>query len=211
MSDENRQKSWEKSEEIICSELKSNEKDVRNAAIIKLDGMDDEVLKLAPDSIVEPLVVAARWGQKYKDEASRSAVNVLTKMGSVAVEPLLSLTEDDNYRTAQIACIALAKIGDPKFAPKGRAMLGAHIEGTNEYQALDAIEAMIQIGDEYVVDYLMQVALKTNPNEMIRANAAMALGRIGDSRAVPALNQALKDPSFMNVRPSVQWALKKLK
>lgn len=197
--------------EAIVAELKSQDKDVRDAAIEKLEQMDTTMLATASELVVEPLVLAARWGHWPKDKASRDAVRVLVRMGKPAVQPLLKLVEDDNYRSVHIACIALAKMGDPTHAPDARAKLGAYVKGLDEYQARNAIDAMVVIGDEYVVDFLMLVALKGHPSEQVRASAATALGQIGDKRAIPALNQALQDPSWRNVRPAAERALQKLR
>jgi HEAT repeat protein len=196
--------------EEIIAKLKSKEKDVRDAAIDKLAQMDAAILASAGKLVVEPLVAAARWGHKYNDEASRAAVKVLVKMGNPAVQPLLELTKSDNYISAQIACIALARIGDSPHAQNARAKLGAYVEEPDEYKASNAIDAMVEIGDEFVVDSLI-FWLKTHPNEHIRSRSAWALGMIGDKRAIPALTEALQDPSRMNVLPVARWALGKLK
>ena len=197
--------------EAIVAELKSKDQNVRDAAIEKLEQMDAAVLGENSEFIVEPLVAAARWGHEYKDDASRSAVRVLVKMGESAAPVLLKLTEDDNYVFSQIACIVLAKLGNSNYAADARAKLGAYIERDNEYHARDAIKAMVEISDQYVVDYLILNVLKTHTNEHIRSSAAIALGQIGDKRAISALTEALQDPSWQNVQPAAKWAVQRLK
>ena len=198
--------------EVIATELESRDQDVRDASIRKLEQIDTVILTETSESLVVPLVVAARWGHKYNDDVSRTAVNVLVKMGESAVQPLSKLLKGDNYGSAHIACIALAKMGNSTHAPHARAKLGAHVKQIdNEYKSFDAITAMAEIGDEYIVDFLTLVALKTHSNELVRAHAAVALGQIGDKRAVQALTKSLQDPSWQNVRPSVEWALQKLR
>lgn len=197
--------------EALVADLHSKDKDVRDAAVGKLEQMDAVILGAASQLFVEPLVVAARWGHNYNDDASRTAVRVLVKTGKSAVQPLLKLMEDDNYRSVHLACIALAKMGDSTYAPDARAKLGSYVKQVHdEWKARHTITGMVEIGDEYVVDFLMLDVLKTHPNESVRASAAMALGQIGDKRAIPALRKALQDPSWQNVRPAAKWALNKL-
>jgi len=117
-------------------------------------------------------------------------------------------SKDQNVRDAAI--VRLEQMGASAYAPDARAKLGAYIEGPDEYQGRDAIDAMVAIGDEYVVDYLRLVALKKNPNQYLRSRSAYALGQIGDVRAIPDLTEALQDPSWSNVVPAAKWALNKL-
>jgi HEAT repeat protein len=50
------------------------------------------------------------------------------------------------------------------------------------------------------------VALLADPDEVVRAMAALALDRLGVTSAVPALLDALDDPAFA-VRSAAGWAL----
>lgn len=51
---------------------------------------------------------------------------------------------------------------------------------------------------------------KVDEDAMVRKNAAVALGKIGDKRAIPTLTEALKDKNE-DVRQAAREALKKIK
>lgn len=197
--------------EIIISELESKDQNVRDAAIVRLEQMDATVLGAAAGLLVEKLLWKCWTGPELRIVGNRTVLGILVKMGKPAVEHLRKLTENrGQYRLVQRACYALAKMGVSAYAPGARAKLATYIEGPDEYQGRDAIDAMVAIGDEYVVDYLRLVAIKKNPNQYLRSRSAYALGQIGDVRAIPDLIEALQDPSWSNVVPAAKWALNKL-
>lgn len=198
-------------DEILANSLKSEDPDICEEAIEKLLTMDTELLNSNGELFMMPLLYAG-WSQgknMVNKEFSDKVIKVLEIMGEPAIELLLKLSED-YYLKATYACIALVKLGHPIHAPKARAKLGTLVEGGDEYAAYHAIAAMTVIGDQEIVNYLKLVALQTNPNELVRAKVAHALGVIGDNSAVPELTEAANnDPSWQNVRPVAEAALKK--
>ncbi|MFB0564629.1 MAG: HEAT repeat domain-containing protein [Candidatus Aminicenantaceae bacterium] len=196
--------------EAIVEELASQDKEVRDAAIKKLEKMDSSFLISAGRLISESLLSAAFWGQEFTDDASRTAVRLLVKIGKPAVPSVTEWINEKNHRTTHRAYVVLAKMGDPAYDSKAKATLRSSVEGPDEYKAIDALEAMAEIGDEHAVDFLMKKVLKNHPNYMVRGRAAHALGIIGDKRAIPALTDALNDPDWQNVQTLAKWALEKL-
>jgi len=194
--------------ETIVSDLKSGDQIRIDAAIGRLELMDAGALSATCGLFLENLVFACYRKGPSKSANERPILKIVEKIGEPALAHLRKLMEKPgNYRLAILVCIILAKTDHPAAAPGARAKLGAFIEGPDEVVARYAIDAMVVIGDEYVVDYLRLVALKTNPSQSIRADCAKALGRIGDKRAIPDLEDALRDPSWSNVRPVAKWAL----
>ena len=73
---------------------------------------------------------------------------------------------------------------------------------------LKDIEKGLAKADEKLVKIIQKG--KVDEDAMIRKNAAMALAKIGDKRAIPALTEALKDKNE-DVRQAAREALKKIK
>ena len=73
---------------------------------------------------------------------------------------------------------------------------------------LKDVEKGLAKADEKLVKIIQKG--KVDEDAMVRKNAAMALAKIGDKRAVPALTEALKDKNE-DVRQAAREALKKIK
>ena len=73
---------------------------------------------------------------------------------------------------------------------------------------LKDVEKGLAKADEKLVKIIQKG--KIDEDAMVRKNAAMALAKIGDKRAVPALTEALKDKNE-DVRQAAREALKKIK
>jgi hypothetical protein len=185
------------------------------AAFAELRQMDRAEIENAADIFVPALAFSA-WGSRKPGQLdkdySAEVQEFLSELGETAMKQLLAMFNDQNVPgNVQVACVALTKLGEDTLAAEARTKLGAYVEGHNQYYSFDAITAMIAIGDEYVVNFLRLVALKSHPDEQVRMRAAQALGLIGDKRAIPDLKEAaLKDRSWQNVQPVAKWALEKL-
>ena len=75
----------------------------------------------------------------------------------------------------------------------------------------NAAVEMAEIGGDEAIDALIG-AVRSHPNEYVRAEAASALGWIGDDRALEVLDTAAaSDSSVNNVRPIAATAAEKIR
>jgi HEAT repeat protein len=75
----------------------------------------------------------------------------------------------------------------------------------------NAAKKLAELGGDEAVDALIH-ALQNHPNDSVRMEAAGALARIGDPRALPSLEKAANsDSSWMNVRPMAEIAVQEIK
>ncbi len=126
----------------------------------------------------------ARWRLTYR--LRKRAVDILTRLGSPAVPPLIRALQDEDGWVRREAAQALGEIKDARAVPPLIRALQDEDEGVREAAA----EALGKIGDAQAVPTLIQ-ALQ-DKNEEVRKAAAEALGKIGDAQAVPTLIRTLK-------------------
>jgi hypothetical protein len=141
-----------------------------------------------------------------------NAVRELVRIGAPAVAPLLVALKDSQSSWA--AADALGKIGwrpspDESGAiywvakrkwdqcseigtPAVEPLIGV-LKGSNGADQIDATNALVKIGAPAIDPFI--IVLKENKSNTVRALAAGALGRLGDSRAVEPLILALNDRS----------------
>lgn len=82
---------------------------------------------------------------------------------------------------------------------------------SNDAVRKSAAEALEKLGALTIeLKIKRYVADLDDSNKYVRRPAARALGQIGDSRAIPALRQALEDEEYDSVREAIERALKKL-
>ncbi len=132
---------------------------------------------------IEMLIVAA---QDQNVEIRRCAAAALGKThNKKAVESLITMLDDDDWRTQRNAVIGLGEIGEiGEIAAK---------------KAVPHLTTLLIPADG------IAPAIWT-----VRGNAAIALGRIGDLEAIPLLVQSLKDEDSF-IRASAAEALGRLK
>ncbi len=117
-----------------------------------------------------------------------SAAEALGKTGDPrAVEPLISVLEDENFYVRRATVKALGKIGDPRAVES----LIAALKDEDSYVRELAADALGTITDARAVEPLIG-ALK-DENLYIRRSAVKALGEIGDPRATEPLITVLRD------------------
>ena len=137
----------------------------------------------------EPLIEALA----YSDDAFRStAVTALEQIGDArAAGPLAALLRDRNS-SVPVAAVhdALVKIGPPAVEPLLAALRNPERSpyGPASYDRR-IIETLVRIGDTRAVEPLM--ALVRDRHYQLGLGAVMALGQLGDARAVPILIDAL--------------------
>ena len=132
------------------------------------------------------------------------ASKVLAMMGKAASGPVIASLKDDDYRIRAHAAKALGEIGDPQAVEPLCAAMNDEIWRVRA----NARWALEKIGKPSV-DALVPLLNSGSPME--RESAAMALGRIQDARAIPALRTALKEDQTVWVRVSAAWALGELR
>jgi len=118
------------------------------------------------------------------------------------VAPLCAALRDKDWAVRLTVVDALAKIRDPRAVEPLVDILKD--EKPAVYQA--AVEALVQYGGHAVAALSRAMSDKS---ELLRANAALALGNIHHTKAVPALCNALKDTAAV-VRLNAAEALGKI-
>jgi len=181
--------------EPLMQFLNEDDYDIRRASIFALGNMKAEA---AIDSLVANL--------EHKDSNVRfAATNALGRIGEPALEPLLVALKDENEYVRQHSAQALGDIGsDRAVEPLMNAL------SDNEYSVrLRAAQALGKIGNPKATELLIN-ALKINDyNDDFRCAVAIALGQIGDRRAVEALIANLNS-SYMTIRRDCAEALGKI-
>jgi hypothetical protein len=136
---------------------------------------------------VKPLIAALK--NANSDVLRVKAITVLGKIGDKgAVGPLILALKDTEVDTVRVAAaIALGKIGD------NRALKPLILALKDPYSVLqdEAVAALVKIGEPAVEPLI--AALEDTDTDAVRVAAAIALGKIGDNRAVEPLILALKD------------------
>jgi HEAT repeat protein len=120
-----------------------------------------------------------------------------------AIDALIHSLSDNNTSVRDAAASALEKIGNPAVEP-----LILALNNSNSSIQVGAEFALKKIRDPGAVEPLIWV-LKNDKDPYVKANAALALGMINDSKAAVPLAQALKDED-VNVRRGSAVALVEL-
>jgi hypothetical protein len=126
------------------------------------------------------------------------AAEILEKMGSRAVDSLITIMKDKSINVRLNAIEALAKIKDKRAVNP----LISVLQDENRNVKLYAIDALGKLKDNRAVEPLISV-LKEDAEEYfrlrnndVRVRAASALGELKDNRAVGPLISVLKDKSI---------------
>lgn len=144
---------------------------------------------------VEPLIAACR----DRDGAVKSAAaEALGKIGDArAVHALIKLFRDSSKTVRETAGTALVSIGEQSVGPLLESLSDKDfVVRCHAVRALGGMTTDYQIGrswvrDPKVVDKLVEM-LK-DPDRAVREDATIALGMIGDPRAIDGLIEAMKD------------------
>ena len=143
-----------------------------------------DALRSIADDRVLPQVAAALGDSDW--QVYHAARDALANVGIAAAPVLISALGSDNPRVSSMAQQALVRIGKPALPA-----LKAALSSASETQAHWAAIAMGGIGYE-AVDYAVAVLRDTASPVTARAQAALALGRMGAGDAVAPLMDALK-------------------
>jgi HEAT repeat protein len=129
-----------------------------------------------------------------------TVIEILGKIGEPAVLPLIDSLKSDNKDVVELSLRILGDIKDKRAVPPLIGLLNKKDFGTRGY----ACESLGKIQDTTAFTSI-SLCLKDSV-ELVRKNAAVALGRLKDKRAIPYLIQSLSDPHF-SVRMTSELAL----
>lgn len=133
-------------------------------------------------------------------QATEKAITPLVEITPASLAPLIAALGDSDGTVSQNAATALSRLGTPAIAP-----LVMSLGSPNETVAYYASQALGGVG-RTAVDAVLPVAQTGNPGARW---AAITLGTLGDSRAVPAL-QTLSQSPDADTAEAARAALAKL-
>jgi HEAT repeat protein len=203
--------------DFLVQELTSNNRQVR-------EEVADALIKMEYQMAVDPLIQALN--DKNGDIFRKRAAEILCRIGEPAVIPLIqALTDEDRYLRYG-AADSLGKIGDERAV---KPLINA-LKDKDSYIRLEAAGALDKMGwksegGKQNIYYLIAKAKWDEVSKIgklavlpliqalkygeldLRYNAADALGKIGDKRALKQLNLSLKDEEQVNVRRKIAEVL----
>jgi HEAT repeat protein len=127
-------------------------------------------------------------------------IDIVSKIGEPAVMPLIEYLKSDNKDEVKLASRILGDIKDNRAVEPLIGLLNKKDFNTRSY----ACESLVKIGDTTAFFHVSS-CLKDSV-EVVRKSAAVALGKMKESRAIPYLFEGLSDPHF-SVRMSSASAL----
>lgn len=196
---------------------KIGDESVIDSLLSKLDDEDDWVRKASSEAIgkliapEQPSAIPALI-EAINDidwEVNRYAAEALIKISQPAVPEILTAYQSAGPNEREHIAYALGKIEmDDPLRTQVIETLRETLSSENKSDALNAAVALYRVG---VIEETYNFALTELSDERIgtRESAAIALGEMGDGRAVPALEEALQDPELF-VRDAASVALEKI-
>jgi len=151
--------------------------------------------KLGDARAVEPLIRCVKEGDA---DTRDTAIEALVKLGKPAVEPLIACLKDEDPFVRQRAAHTLAKLG---WSPANDAQRAAVLWAKGDWDAL------VKMGKP-AVEPLLELLEHADPQ--LRSDAGLALGQLGDPRAVGPLVSRLRDDFVECLRVYAAEALVKL-
>ena len=170
---------------------------------------------LSADEIAERLQWSKNKVLRYLDEdyqlpatasLGRQPVEITTKIGKPAVNPLIADLKDKEPLVRSQAVQALGVIGDPRAVEP----LIVVLNDKDPLIQRQTIKALGRIKDQRAVGPLIAVLIDSDRKPHVRMSAAEFLGIIGDDSAVDSLIAALDD-SHWEVRAHAAEALGRIK
>ncbi|PIQ84201.1 MAG: hypothetical protein COV75_03470 [Candidatus Omnitrophica bacterium CG11_big_fil_rev_8_21_14_0_20_63_9] len=177
----------------LIKQLDSVNRDTRMTAAKALGKIRDPIAVRALNRALRD----KEWG--VRAEAAQALGEIGTN-DELAVLELIEALKDEVQPVRASAAAALGKIGDERAVP---ALIDL-MRRRWPYRLTEAEDALVKIGKASVPELIK--LLQNNGFGEERWQVARALGRIGDSRAMPALTETLKDDSD-HVRSAAVGAL----
>lgn len=196
-------------------------------------GATEALAKTDDKKAVGPLIQALQDGDNVvRAEAARALGEI---NDSSAVDPLVGILGDNDNVVRSQAMDALAAMGRPasqaliivlesgsELMRQGAAEVLGEIKEERAieplivaFQSKDmrefAVQALVNINRSRAVEPFIQLLQDHNQTSDIRADAAWALGEVGDAKANEALLQAMSAEEDNDVRINAAKALKKVK
>jgi HEAT repeat protein len=179
--------------EPLLAAMKDKHDGVQNSAAEALAKIGDS---RAISALLVGLKSTGLSGKSYRFE-------LLVKIGTPALEPLITTLKDKDENVREYAAQALGELGDARAVEPLIITLKDKDKNVREYAA----KALGKIGDSRAVEPL--IAAMKDKDYSVRGNATEALGKIGDSRAVEPLIAVMKDKDY-DFRESAAEALGKI-
>jgi HEAT repeat protein len=178
--------------------LRDPSPDIQRAAILGFARIGD------PEAV--PLLTRPRVMRSPSTDVRWAAVSAVGRIGGLdAVEPLVRASEDEEWVVRDQAVNDLKRIlaetrgGEPRTA---RLLTG--LLDVDHPEIVEAAVEAIAASGERLLEPLIRSLPHHRSSPVWRANAARALGRIGNPRAVPFLVRLLGDPDGRVRRSAVE-------
>lgn len=123
---------------------------------------------------------------KFREGACRILGNLKAKE---AVDEIVNCLNDEDESVKYFAAIALGEISDSKATKPIIRIIKR--KQTNSTLKSELIAALGNIGDDHAVDILINV-LRNDKDKFVRHNAARALGKLKNKKALGALSEVAK-------------------
>lgn len=156
-----------------------------------------DVISRNPDPVYVDALVAAL--NDTDDIVVGYDIDILTRIGEPAVDPLIRSLEIQNPKVMRSATQILAAIGDPRAIP----YIFALVSNSDSDVQNSAIFALQLFGNQVVEPAIDQLK---NDSAAIRAGSAAVLGTSRDNRSIDPLIEVLKDED-VNVRRAAAISL----
>ncbi|MGH2554251.1 MAG: HEAT repeat domain-containing protein [Actinomycetota bacterium] len=129
----------------------------------------------------------------------RPAGDVLVRMGTTAVEPLIEVITGDDVEAAAAAGALLERIA-------GVSAFAEHLSSVDPEERLRAVQVLGAMGGSAAADALLETL--SDPDVRIRARSATMLGAMGELRAVKPLRRMFLSDPVSEVAAAAESALR---
>jgi HEAT repeat protein len=205
----------------LAQALNDPDPGVREEALRTLSDIDDErvldplinalkdpeasVREVASDALIRwssPAVARRLVEALTSPVLRRPASELLARMGSSAVDPLVNLLRGGHPEIA-------ATVGDTLQRLVGREVFLERLGSMDPAERLGAVEALGAMGGLESIEGLTRAL--SDPNEEIRVRSLRVLGDLGDPRAAEAVERAVHGDPVPEVVAAAEEALRRLK
>jgi HEAT repeat protein len=167
--------------EVLNKALKGYDDQMKRCAAIALGEIGDA-------RAIEPLITLFKT---YDEDIDYSTGIALSKIGSPAIEPLIEVFKEGNKHWRTLAVFTLVKISDARAVEPLIALLEKGLTDYSDSDVKRDAAAVLGKMGSLAVEPLIAAALNKEEHYDVRKNVTIALGEIGDMRAVEPLITAL--------------------